>query len=151
MMNGYIDKDICKKCGGKCCSLCPGATFPEDFGLPKNKEKLIEALKSKKYCIDWWEGSPIKGKKMGQAFFVRPQYKGHTDLYHPGWGGKPCIFYSVIDGCELKFEDRPHECRYLEPHSEGFGKCVVHGGGKKEAAIKWIPYNFLLKNMEKYL
>jgi Fe-S-cluster containining protein len=151
MNNGYINEEMCKKCGGKCCSLCPGANFPEDFGLPENKEFLIELLKSGNYCIDWWEGSPVDGKEMDRAYFVRPNYKGYKELYHPDWGGKPCTFWNINNGCELKFEDRPHNCRYVEPHPEGFGKCVVHDGSKKEAAIQWLPYNDLLENIEEYL
>lgn len=133
----YDDKKTCSACGGRCCKTMPGCAYPEDFG--QALEKLDSALASGRWAIDWWEGDPRPGKdEMSKAYFVRPAVKGHEGrIYHGAWGGE-CTFLGPY-GCELASDERPRECRHLEPLPEGV--CEMHGDcGKQSAAIAWIPH-----------
>ena len=51
------NKEMCAKCGGRCCKRMPGANSPKDFGLP-NESLLKQALESGNYAIDCWDGDP---------------------------------------------------------------------------------------------
>ena len=147
----FINKELCSRCGGKCCINMPGNCFPEDFKL-YNKDSslklLIEALKSEKYCIDWWEGDPRKNKEeVEKGYYVRPATKDKKGiLYDPSWGGE-CVFLTK-KGCELFENDRPTMCRMLEPKKDG--KCNLDAKyNKQNSAIAWIPYNDFLDNFKK--
>jgi len=145
-MNGFENKKICKKCGGKCCKMLPCMCLPEDFNLKTGNEKLVSALKSGEYCIDWWGGNPSSDKKYKHieiGYFVRPATKTKEGvLYDPSWGGE-CIFLTR-KGCRLSFKDRPTQGKMLEPKRKG---CDIHGLSKQAVAIEWLPYNELLSNM----
>ena len=138
------NKNICSKCGGKCCKLMPGACYPEDFGLPNDHSKLNATLSCGKYAIDWWEGDARDDfEELLKTYFVRPATKNKEGvLYDPSWGG-PCIFLSD-DGCTLDADERPLNCKKLEPKENE--KCILHDGvSKQNAAIAWIPYQDKLK------
>jgi Fe-S-cluster containining protein len=139
--------ELCKECGGICCNRSPGAAFPEDFGLPGDTSKLITAINSGKWAIDWWEGDPRKCKNtLTHAFYLRPAVIGHEgQIFHASWGGR-CVML-INDKCSLKSNSRPRECRYLEPSSKF--ECKMHGKlSKQDASIAWIPYTDLLENMK---
>lgn len=135
MAQYFENKDICTKCGGKCCKTNPGVAYPEDFEMDKGPEKLQAAIKTGKWAIDWWEGDPGDGID-ATAYFVRPAIKGHEgETYHPGWGGE-CTMLTKV-GCSLEAKDRPKECRDLEPF-DGDEDCIMHNStGNKEAALVW--------------
>jgi hypothetical protein len=129
----------------------PGAAYPDDFGLPFVK-KLIEALKSGMWAIDWWEGDPrenIDGdSELSQTYFVRPAtIRNRHKLFDGTWGGQ-CIFFGN-SGCELDSDLRPTECRYLEPQPESH--CNPHGMSKRGACLAWIPYQDILRNAERII
>ena len=135
----YINTKICSECGGKCCKAMPGACFPSDFAFPANTTKLAVALKSGRYAIDWWEGDPREGKdEYSRGFFVRPAVKGKEGiLYDPTWDGE-CTFLDT-NGCQLDKNNRPLNCKKLEPVAGG--KCKIHDDASKQgAAIAWLPY-----------
>lgn len=50
------NKAICAPCGGKCCKRAPGLMSPEDAGLPEDKEKFKQMVRSGLYTFDYWEG-----------------------------------------------------------------------------------------------
>ena len=118
MNKPYVTPDICGPCGGQCCLKVPGANWPQDFGLPRIKKQLREALDSGRYAIDWWEGDPRHDyhddDEMGCAYFVRPAVKGMEGvLRDPTWGG-PCTFLEEGVGCVLDPKQRPRACRWLD-------------------------------------
>ena len=136
--------EICKKCGGACCKRYPGATIPSQWGKNDKEilENLIEAFKSKKWAIDWYENDPRRGKdEMGEFYFVRPADKLYGDifLFCPLWEGE-CIFLTP-EGCSLPEEKRPLECIALIPRENW--RCVPYFT-KKEASILWIPYKDII-------
>lgn len=141
MIESYLRPKICAKCNGDCCKQHPGSTSPKDFGEPL-LDNLIKAFKTGKWAIDWWEGDPRNTDILSRACFVRPAIKGHKELYHPTWGGE-CVFFAENVGCELSVDDRPSECRMLEPKKNG---CVQHGSSKQDCAIAWIPYADIIRD-----
>lgn len=137
--------DICGACGGICCKALPGCTYPEDFGLPAT-DRLAAALSSGRWAIDWWEGDPRpEMHALDRAHFVRPAIKGsELRIRHPAYYGE-CTFLGAT-GCELAPDARPRQCRYLEPAADG--DCVPHAGGKREAALAWLPCAEALARVE---
>lgn len=45
--------------------------------------------------------------------------------------------------CELPFEQRPLNCRMLEPRPRELG-CTAHGFMKEAAAREWLPYQKII-------
>ena len=128
-MTEYVNEEMCAACGGQCCKRLPGIASPEDFSLPDTTQ-LIEALKSGKWAVDWWEGN-------NPLYFVRPATKDAIgELFDPSWGGE-CVFLTE-KGCSLPHDQRPSGCRLLEPKEP---HCIAHGAGKEEAGLAWEKYN----------
>ena len=117
----YFNEVICKDCGGKCCKSLPGFCTPKDiirlFPSKSLKASVGLALNSGKFCVDWYEDSPIRP-------FIRPATKDKIGLrYDPSWGGE-CVFLTET-GCTLPKDLRPHTCKKLEPKGQG-AKCDNH-------------------------
>jgi len=138
-MTGHPPTSLCAECQGKCCRTYPGSCFPEDFA---SYEELLEALKSGRYALDWWEGDPRPGKdELGRAYFVRPAAVGSIEIFDPIWHGE-CIMLSPT-GCILPFEQRPSGCRLLIPDgSIDSLKCHYDSKSardmKQHSAILWL-------------
>jgi hypothetical protein len=152
----FINEKLCAKCRGKCCKAAPGVCYPEDFGLPEDFSKLDAALKSGKYAIDWWFGDARYCNdetnedhidKLNRTYFVRPATKNKIGiLYDRSWGGE-CVFLND-NGCALSEDERPLNCKKLEPKKDG--KCFLHDNvGRQNAAIAWIAYQDRLNNVTK--
>ena len=105
---------------------------------------LKKAINSGLYTIDWWEGDPRENMNVyDRGYFVRPATKDKQGkLYDPTWGGG-CIFLTN-KGCKLEYENRPKECRLLEPRPDN--KCISHSKGKHGAALAWLKYYDILTN-----
>lgn len=140
---------ICRMCGGKCCKGMPGLTLPVDWGAPDRlvmATKLVDALATGRYAIDWWEGDPADGP-LEQCYYVRPAVVGHENqLRHASWGGQ-CTFLGPR-GCSMEFHDRPSECRALKP-SPGDHHCKFEPEykGKQWAVEQWIEYQPMLETI----
>jgi len=146
-MQTFQRPEICSQCGGKCCKRLPGTAHPSDFGLPSTR-RLSAALRSGRWAIDWWEGDPREDREeVKRGYWIRPATKGKEgELYDGSLGGK-CTFLT-LRGCELSPEDRPLQCRLLEPRPGGHGNCKAHHGfTKREDALAWEPYWDLLDNI----
>lgn len=131
----YENKKVCERCGGQCCKNYPGTVYPEDIGY--SIKKVREMLSSGRYALDWWEGDPRQGKmRLSRAYFLRPATKiAEGKVLDPSWGGE-CTFLTS-SGCSLSPDDRPKQCRELEPREEG--NCEMHNGcTKQDGAIKWL-------------
>jgi Fe-S-cluster containining protein len=140
----FINSELCKKCGGRCCKSIPGHYIPSE--IENLEQTLKEKFKSKEWSIDWWEGDPREKSEdypdyIDKAYFVRPRLKNCETIFDPTWGGDDCV-YLRKNGCILPIEERPYGCRMLfpqEPH------CVCkNNSGKQDAAIAWLPFNELL-------
>lgn len=151
MVHEYIRPDLCAPCGGKCCKSLPGINAPEDFGATKKEMlgRIVEALKTGRYSIDWYEGDPrpVKKQKLELVRFVRPATKHAVGkLLDPSWGGE-CTFLTE-NGCSFEHDQRPFGCRSLEP---GESVCIDRGGEKAGAAMRWIPFQGLLNKAIKII
>lgn len=110
----------------------PGIALPEDFGLP-DTSKLVDALRSRKWALDRWEGD-------APLWYVRPAATNALDkLTDLSWGGQ-CVFLTDT-GCELAHDDRPAGCRLLEPSPDE--KCTAHGASKLDAGEAWEKYDLM--------
>ena len=142
------NKKICSECRGDCCKRMPGATVPDDFN--NDKAKIILALKTGNFAIDYWDGHPLE-KENGNfsAYYIRPRTKKTLSLFDPSWGGE-CIFLSK-NGCKLKHDKRPKECRDLMPSKKRPCNSIPGGCDKKQAAILWLPFHDFLVNIKNKL
>lgn len=135
--------DLCGSCKDRCCDLLPGETHPVDWGAPdqvRMKERLLVALRSGEWALDYWEGNVKKGQTT-TSYYVRPATKDKKGkLIDPSWGGT-CILLGE-QGCGLAHDDRPTACRSLEPKENR--PCKSHTKGKEEAAILWLEHKDLL-------
>lgn len=139
----YEKPEVCAECGGACCKRMSGGTFPEDFG-PDVEKNLREAFAAGSWSIDWWDGE-LNGAVA--PLFVRPRHKD-APVVDGSWGGE-CIFLEE-DGCSLSPEDRPTTCRELEPKRNE--DCVSHldiGNAKEASVTAWMPYQDLLRELQK--
>ena len=154
--------EICGKCGGSCCKHKPGYFFPEDIKGPCVKKTITEMLRSKKVILDWcppnkpdWD-NPRSPEEMMDVYVLSPNVIScdHSSPLHrntvfvPLWSGQ-CIFLTD-QGCQLPSDERPLQCKLLEP-VEGFPKgCIVHRKDdttKYDCAKAWAPYNDALKEI----
>ena len=164
----FEDKLLCSRCGGQCCKAMPGSAWPVDFGLRgrgrKDTSRLVAALKSGRWAIDWYEGDPRQERlaanlqaiaRMEKAYFVRPATKGKEGwlsgrLYDPSWGGE-CTFLTGT-GCSLRPGKRPRECRMLVPSANFPSGCklkgIKSGEGKRTCSIKWLPWQEFLGSLK---
>lgn len=135
------NKEICSKCGGACCQALPGINSPQDFNC--SEKEILEALKSGKYALDYWDGE-FENTGIYDAYFIRPAIQGKEgQLIDPSWGGF-CTFWTPEDGCELSFKQRPLGCKSLLVNIIKPGHCTDGMFGKKEAVKAWLPYQEIL-------
>lgn len=132
----YPATEKCAECGGLCCKAYAGIVLPEQIpgdSVGEQTANLVAMLRSKKYCLDYWEGSP-------SIYFVRPAHKEWKgELIDASWGGE-CVFLGSR-GCRLKPDKRPAQCQMLEPKKT---KCVGHFGGKLPGAKAWQAHPLYL-------
>lgn len=128
----YQPTKQCQLCKGMCCKQLPAPYSPFDIKKLFPAETFIKsialAINSNTIAIDWWEGNnPLP--------FLRPKTKNNQrSIYDPSWGGE-CI-HLTDSGCNLKFENRPHYCKTLEPKEPD---CDAHlkVNSKLTAAKAW--------------
>lgn len=145
---------VCNDCKGTCCKTAPGIFLPSDLGAPDEKllqENIKRLLDSGLYTIDWWDGDPRPGHDDGcNGYYLRPAIKGAEGRRsHPSYGGQ-CTLLGE-NGCSLRSEDRPTQCRGLLPAEDYFtnpreATCRGYAteDAKRSYAIAWIPYRRFL-------
>ena len=145
MTETYERPEICSACEDVCCAIMPGIMWPEDVkrvaGTDSIGDALHAVLSTGDYAIDWWCGDPhsMSMDYSTRAYYVRPRCANHHNLFDPTWDSGACVFWNEATGCRLPAEQRPHECRNLEPRPGR--ECIQHGGGKQDAAIAWWPWH----------
>jgi len=134
----------CASCKGQCCRTSAGAYLPEDL-----RDLSVTAVKNMvlagKASIGVWEhpDETIQPWTSRWMLYLRPAHKGmEGQAYDPSWGGA-CVHHTET-GCALSFEDRPSQCRALEP---GCG-CKQHLE-MREVVEAWLPRQNLLKLVKK--
>ena len=148
MIEHYERPEICSLCTDVCCARMPGIMWPEDVKRAGGTDNIGDALRAVlstgNYAIDWWVGDP-RGMALDctlRGYFVRPRVARRWSLFDPAWDGGPCVFWNKATGCRLPAEQRPNECRNLEPRPGR--ECIQHGGYKRDAAIAWWPWRHLV-------
>jgi len=135
MKKGFPPAPCCVGCG-QCCRRLPGSAYPEDVE-PLTVEGIQAKLETGKWCFDKWED--FDG---GSGMFLRPATKNRVgQRVDYSWGGECCFLGD--DGCALPFNERPFECRMLEP-KEDWKNCVAHYESKYDAAKAWAPYEKMI-------
>lgn len=140
------NKEICAKCGGKCCKKSGCDYFVSDFD-EINKNKLLEILATGNVSIT----SALRFKMLpsGQKYIVpflylRARNKGRDiiDLFSLK---RECIMLTPT-GCSYSFENRPSGGANLIPSKNG--SCRPYKDPYEEMA-KWTPYQSILSKLVK--
>jgi Fe-S-cluster containining protein len=133
---------MCASCKGKCCQRYGGGYHPNDFGKEITEEVIYNALKTYRVGVNWWDGEfEHKGKKYNNAYFLHARHRGEKPVY-ASWGGT-CASWSLEVGCSLVYEERPIQCRMLEPKDYG-DNCVIpkeSKADKNSLVVAWLPYS----------
>lgn len=145
--DGKRDAKRCRECGGTCCKQVPGITWPSDFFPHEQLQEILESyLRTGYWSVDWWEGDPRDenavpiGERLSCVYYLRPATVfGKGKLRDPSWGGQ-CVFWTQEHGCGLMYQNRPHECRHLNPASCTHDNPEESGISKQQTCIEWIPY-----------
>ena len=143
----YEPTKMCGVCGGKCCQHLPGAVFPSDCGEDV-EAGLWSMMQTGNYIFDYWEGQFEDFEDIYTPYYFRPKTKeeeGSRNIRNGTWGG-PCTFLTP-QGCTLKFEQRPLNCRMLKPKETVEGKCTGTDDAKTDAIRAWIPHNELIEKL----
>ena len=119
-IRGHENRNLCKECGGACCKHYPGTAFPEDFGeYGEIEDNVMHAFRSGRWILDTSFDSNFP--------IVRPACNPISNY------GRSCIFLSS-NGCDLHFDERPSNCKMLEP---GEKNCIDHGYSACDAMNAW--------------
>ena len=124
------NNEICRKCGGSCCKWIPGAFHPKDFEGKDLEQVLLNGFADDHFVID----------STDRGIYVMPNVKSGVK-----WG--TCIFFTET-GCSLSYQDRPHECKMLEPREND--SCIGHSD-KDKCAEAWESYRELLLEIQSML
>ena len=140
------NKDICTKCGGKCCKKSGCDYFVSDFDLI-NKNRLLEILATGNVSIT--SALNIKMLPNGQKYIVpflylRARNKGRDviDLFSLK---RECIMLTST-GCSYSFDNRPGGGANLIPDKNG--NCHPYKNPYEEM-VKWAPYQSILSKLVK--
>ena len=130
---------VCAGCGGRCCKSFPGSAFPEVFGRTREEiyQQLVRALTTCSWVVDTY-----KGRR-----FVRPAHKGESQGFGSSCSGDECIFLKD-SGCELKYENRPKECRCLKPDVVGEKFKCSTSFNKLKASLAWSLHDDIIDDAE---
>ncbi len=135
----YINHDLCKACGGKCC-LHSGCSYsPTDFGtitLARLKEKLESGLASIVAQFDIFED----GVSYHLAIRSRNLDRGIVDLF----SAKNTCCALGENGCTFSDDERPYGGISLVP-KENFQCENLYSD--QIAYKEWLPYQKLLERL----
>lgn len=154
--------EICGECGGACCKHKPGYFWPEDIKGPCVKKTITDMLRSRKVILDWCPPKRPEWDNRDDDYYIKDVFvlspniiscdhvsPTHRDtVFVPLWSGQ-CIFLGM-NGCVFPSEERPLQCKLLEPVENYPGGCIAHNEEsttKYDCAAAWAPYNDALKEI----
>lgn len=150
-MKNNESKDLCAKCGGRCCKFMPCHLSVKDvFGdMAPTIDRLIEFLSKGVYAIDWWEGDVMKKHYNAKGYrdccyYVRGKSVRTNDLFHASYGNDQCCSLTET-GCSFDWEHRPLGGKALVPDPNGY--CKGQGYSKEDCVKEWYPYNHLFDKL----
>lgn len=139
----YVDKEMCKKCGGVCCKQNGCVYMPQDF-----KKMDFKYLKNKieKGNISI-SGQPFKVMKDGWSFilFLRARNEDSPIVDLITKGG-PCSMLTE-KGCRLEEEKRPSCGLGIKPTKIG-GPCEKMFSSN-DVLFSWLDYQDVLEDLIK--
>lgn len=141
MIQNNENKEVCSKCGGKCCKNVSGFYHPIDFDTIITKDFIKYLIDNENVVIDAYVSDDAN------LYFLRPRVDTDDKFVSFTYGGK-CI-HLTESGCSKSFEDRPYGCKYLKPtECNDASKSFT----KWDAAMAWSEYSDLIYNIitEKY-
>ena len=141
----YFNYEMCKSCGGKCCTHHAGMYVPEDFEEEITVDFIPSLLNTGKIGIDWWEGDVKNLGKLSRSLYIRRRHVNESAIVG-SWGGI-CVSWSKEKGCSLSEKERPFQCRMLIPSMEkGLYTCdTKEKATKKACTTKWYDYNEIIE------
>lgn len=146
-MKFYENKELCAKCGGKCCKHMGCELFPEDVEKHYGsitEETIFKLLESGNWAVDWYDGFRKNGKFYERGYYMRARNVSEPAV-HPSWGGK-CVLLTEA-GCRLDFEHRPSGGKALKPGEKNCTRSL----NKYDIAEMWFPYREIIyKAIRKY-
>lgn len=127
----------CVPCGGLCCKNSPGYLWPEQLGETDEakRSRLVELLQSgrwqlARYESDWDDEPDVLG--------LRPAVVGTLGQFYAPDAGR-CTFLGSA-GCGLGWNERPMQCRALQPRRHPEARCSMTSGFVDwDAAQAWLP------------
>lgn len=139
------DKEMCAKCGGRCCKRMGCHFRPQDF---KNltAQSLIDFIdESQCVSIDWWEGNPLdeNDESIERTYFLRVRNKDGR-IVEGAWVGE-CKLLET-NGCPLSDEYRPHGGYTLVPAKDADSECVSEYT-KQQCVTEWLQYQDVLREV----
>lgn len=141
------NKEICKKCGGKCCQKSGCDYYPEDFESLKVDYILQVLSEGFVSIVSLQNFEMINGKLTNTPFlFLRTRgvNRGPIDLL----SFKARCIALTETGCRYDFKSRPSGGKNLVPSADG--KCYPKNDLELEMK-KWEPYQRVLAKCVKRL
>lgn len=144
----YTNKELCKRCGGKCCKISGCLYAPEDFE-EITFNSLVDLYKNNK--ISFLYVGPWAGVHQKAWILTTPQVDSDKIIYNLIESvGKKCAFLTET-GCSLDYHKRPRGGKKLIPLEINGEISCESQYGIEEAADDWIIYEGIIKAVIDYL
>ena len=146
------NKELCEKCGGKCCKYCGCHFSPHDF-----KEITYESLKreiKKGYISIEWVALNSWNEGRGGVYILRIRNKGKA-IVDNDLERNPCILLTE-HGCKLDYASRPLGGKLLIPYvrKEAYNNnetLLCYSEYDIDACVmEWKEYQHILEQLVKY-
>ena len=146
---------LCRECGGYCCKASPCKYYPDDFGIPRTFEAILEKIHSGKATLMRFE----EGTTRILTSRTRDSDGGVDIIRKEEWvlnGGKmpflrECALLTPT-GCSLSLAERPSGGALFVPHFvDGVRKCYLPNVVDFEAECLDGCYQRLLLELEYHL
>jgi len=147
------NKSFCSSCKGACCKSQSGINSPYDFGKTRKeiKAEIVRFIKSGFYAIDYWES---ESDNESVTYWVRPAHKNALGKIIDASCGGECRLLNE-NGCSLKFQERPYQCKTLIP-KDYITRTSKKGGcfqpvSKENMRDIWAPFQKMMNSIIKGL
>lgn len=132
MKNPHIQDNsapsVCGTCHNSCCARMPGICHPGEFGETEEEveKSLYKALRSGKYEVDYWEGSPFEYVDKNHEDLCTPERLAIFDAYDDEWGYTATAYFVR----PYTIEELRHITQVIAPrykHGSWGGRCIFLG------------------------
>lgn len=154
-VTAHENKDLCSKCGGKCCEGIPGVYHPEDLfpnmSDAQIQEKILAMIEQGDTVItdmDVWT-DPDSTWPTLCVKALAPRGKGLGNSWRQSFNGGRCVNLTLT-GCKLSTQDRPYECRIVIPVPT-YSCRPEEGFHRQDLFLEWYIYDHVLEAVEDHL